>query len=85
MDTLTVELPEKVPSDFFEASWEVPVTCSMTGKKRTGIHAGEIFIRRSDGRIGMSGVSSVIENAEDAETLARALLAASEYVRSRNG
>ena len=76
----TVSLPEPTPSDFYEASWEVPVTCSMTGRKRTGIHAAEVFIRRTDGRIGLSGVSSVTENSEDARALAAALLAAADYL-----
>lgn len=78
--TVTLTLPEPSPSDFYEASWEVPVTCSLTGRKRTGIHAAEVFIRRTDRRIGLSGVSSVTENSEDARALAAALVAAADYL-----
>ncbi|WP_131822228.1 hypothetical protein [Mycobacteroides chelonae] len=84
MNIATVRIPEPTPSDFYGASWEVPVTCSMTGRKRTGIHAAEVFIRRTDGRIGLSGVSSVMENSEDVRALAAALLAAADYLDQRN-
>ncbi|SKZ83397.1 hypothetical protein [Mycobacteroides abscessus] len=80
---VTVTLPEQTPSNYYPAAWKVPLTCSMTGQKLTDFRAGEVNIRNTDGRISFSGIPSVIDNAEDAEAIAAALLAAAHYLRSK--
>ncbi|MDM2320503.1 Uncharacterised protein [Mycobacteroides abscessus subsp. abscessus] len=80
---VTVTLPEQTPSNYYPAAWKVPLTCSMTGQKLTDFRAGEVNIRNTDGRISFSGIPSVIDNAEDAEAIAAALLAAAKYVREQ--
>ncbi|CPR88543.1 hypothetical protein [Mycobacteroides abscessus] len=80
---VTVTLPEQTPSNYYPAAWKVPLTCSMTGQKLTDFRAGEVNIRNTDGRISFSGIPSVIDNADDAEAIAAALLAAARYLRSK--
>lgn len=83
MPEVTVTLPEQTPSNYYPAAWQVPLTCSLTGQKLTGFRAGEVNIRNTDGRISFSGIPSVIDNANDAEAIAAALLAAADYLRSK--
>ncbi|SHZ98694.1 hypothetical protein [Mycobacteroides abscessus] len=80
---VTVTLPEQTPSNYYPAAWKVPLTCSMTGQKLTDFRASEVNIRNTDGRISFSGIPSVIDNADDAEAIAAALLAAARYLRSK--
>lgn len=80
---VTVTLPEQTPSNYYPAAWKVPLTCSMTGQKLTDFRAGEVNIRNTDGRISFSGIPSVIDNADDAEAIAAALLAAAHYLRGK--
>lgn len=83
MSVVTVLLPEQTQSKYYPAAWQVPLTCSMTGQKLTDFRAGEVNIRNTDGRISFSGIPSVIDNADDAEAIAAALLAAAAYLRSQ--
>lgn len=78
-----MSLPEQTPSNYYPAAWKVPLTCSLTGQKLTDFRAGEVNIRNTDGRISFSGIPSVIDNADDAEAIAAALLAAADYLRSK--
>jgi hypothetical protein len=56
-----VKLPDAVPDEYFGHRWEVPLTCSLTGQLLTGFRGGDICIRRSDGRISVRSIPSVLE------------------------
>lgn len=78
LNEVTVQLPEPTPDDYFDYKWEVPLTDSLTGQLLTGWRAGEVCIRRSDGRISVTSVPSVLTTGGDAHRLAAALLAAAD-------
>jgi len=61
-----------------KTKWEVPLYHPIVDKILDGNRAGEVTIRQSDGRIGVTSVPNILETADDARRLAAALLAAAE-------
>lgn len=68
----SVVLPVNTPDDWNEYCWPVPLS--------DGSRPGEVVIRRSDDRIQLVGVGFPLDNAQDARSLAAALLAAAEQL-----
>lgn len=70
-----VRLPEPTLDDMGQPEWPVKTRCDDA----------RLYLRDSDGRLGMDGVPNPIASPEHAESLAGALLAGATYWRESNG